>query len=60
MSVPILYKEKSQCCGCGACGDVCSKGAISFFVDEQGFMYPEINEEKCIECEMCLRVCPFK
>lgn len=28
--------------------------------DEEGFEYPRINEDKCVHCGMCLRVCPIK
>lgn len=27
--------------------------------DEQGFLYPKVNEEKCIECKLCEDVCPI-
>lgn len=29
----IQVTDKSRCCGCNACGDVCPKDAISFHID---------------------------
>lgn len=26
--------------------------------DEEGFKYPSINKEQCIECGLCEKVCP--
>jgi coenzyme F420-reducing hydrogenase beta subunit len=26
--------------------------------DGEGFLYPEINEEKCIHCNKCIEICP--
>ena len=51
--------KKSSCCGCKVCASVCSKKAISFNFDEEGFWYPQIDELKCIHCNMCHAVCPF-
>lgn len=28
--------------------------------DEEGFEYPHINEEICVRCGMCMKVCPIK
>ena len=28
--------------------------------DEEGFEYPQINEEICVRCWMCMKVCPIK
>ena len=28
--------------------------------DENGFIYPKINQDICIECGICLRVCKFR
>nr|WP_238299913.1 4Fe-4S binding protein [Eubacterium sp. MSJ-33] len=28
--------------------------------DEEGFEYPEIDEDACVRCQQCVRVCPFK
>lgn len=58
--IPKLYKNKEDCCGCTACASVCPKQAISMQEDEDGFEYPEIDTLKCVECQMCMKVCPFK
>ena len=57
---PILYDTKEKCCGCAACYDICPKGAISLIPDEEGFIYPIIDEGKCICCFQCIKVCPLK
>lgn len=28
--------------------------------DREGFLYPQINEQKCIKCKRCVKVCPVK
>ena len=58
--VPMLYKEKSLCCGCTACFSICPKSAIKMIEDNEGFDYPFIDEVKCIRCYMCVKVCPIK
>lgn len=50
--------QKTECCGCNACGDVCPKNSISFQKDNEGFLYPVINHATCIECGLCEKVCP--
>lgn len=56
----VLYENKKDCCACGACLNVCPKGAISMKPDDQGFVYPEIDRDKCIECGGCKQVCKFR
>ena len=55
----INITDKSQCCGCNACGDVCTHKAITFRTDIEGFWYPEVNKELCIDCGLCEKVCPI-
>lgn len=55
----INITNKIDCCGCNACGDVCAKQAISFKSDNEGFWYPEVDMEKCIDCGLCEKVCPI-
>lgn len=54
----IQIKDKSKCCGCCACVDVCAHHAITLKTDIEGFWYPKVDKEKCIECGLCEKVCP--
>lgn len=58
--VPRLHVERGDCCGCSACYAVCPVGAISMQPNEEGFLYPVIDETKCIRCQRCIGVCAFK
>lgn len=55
----IQIIDKSKCCGCNACGDICPKKAITFNNDNEGFWYPEVDLHKCIDCHLCEKVCPI-
>lgn len=50
--------SKIDCCGCEACYNSCSFDAIQMRQDLEGFYYPQINEDKCTECNRCEKVCP--
>lgn len=45
------------CCGCGLCENVCPVAAIEFVSDAAGFLYPKVNEKKCIKCGACVKNC---
>ncbi|MDD4320860.1 MAG: 4Fe-4S dicluster domain-containing protein [Acidaminococcaceae bacterium] len=55
-----LFNNKQDCCGCTACKSICSEQAISMLPDEEGFQYPEINRNLCVECGLCKKVCVFQ
>ena len=49
---------KKQCVGCTACGQACLKNAIEFEYNDEGFLYPVVISDKCVQCGICLEVCP--
>ena len=49
-----------NCCGCSACLHICPENCITMKEDIEGFLYPMINEGKCIHCHKCERVCPIQ
>ena len=51
--------RSSECCGCTACVSSCPKGCIEMRNNEEGFAYPHRDLDKCIECGLCEKVCPF-
>lgn len=55
----IIIKSKYDCCGCGACAQRCPHNAIELIQDNEGFLYPQIDESICIDCGLCERVCPI-
>ncbi len=52
--------SKSKYCGCGACAQVCPTGCIQMRRDREGFQYPFIKKQQCIQCKQCRIVCPMK
>lgn len=57
MSISNL--EKNKCCGCMACVNICPSCAISISKDKDGFIYPAVDSEKCVECHLCEKICGF-
>lgn len=55
----VVIRDKKDCCGCNACGDICLKHAITFEEDEEGFWYPKIDKTICVNCGLCQKVCPM-
>ena len=54
----IQLNSKYDCCGCSACAQSCPKECIIMRADEEGFLYPQIDTDTCINCGLCERVCP--
>lgn len=55
-----LFHEKKNCCGCGACYSICPKNAIKMTEDQNGFIYPQIDKDKCVQCGLCKTVCNYQ
>lgn len=47
-----------NCCGCSACLQKCPQKCISMQQDREGFYYPKVDLQKCINCGLCEKVCP--
>lgn len=55
----INIVHKAHCCGCEACVNSCPQRCITMVEDSEGFLYPMIEVEKCIDCGACERSCPI-
>lgn len=54
----IFTGIKEACSGCGACTQICAKSALTMKADEEGFLYPVMDSEKCVKCGLCDSRCP--
>lgn len=55
----IEISSKDRCCGCYACANGCPNECIKMVSDEEGFWYPKIDKNECIDCGLCEIVCPI-
>lgn len=53
----LTKHDKKDCNGCGICTIGCPTNAIKMVEDNEGFFYPQIDEEKCIKCNKCKNIC---
>lgn len=54
----INFSNKQDCCGCHACMQKCPKHSITMKMDEEGFLYPNVDKTTCVDCGLCEKVCP--
>lgn len=47
----------NPCTGCGACVLICPSKCISLKIDSESFFSPVINNDLCIDCGLCTKVC---
>lgn len=55
----IQINKKEDCCGCESCVQTCPKQCISFEEDNEGFRYPKVLRDLCVDCGLCEKVCPI-
>lgn len=56
----IRNVSHNNCTGCSACYNICPKNAISMKEGKDGFIFPKIDNELCINCGLCLKSCPVE
>lgn len=59
MNTYLIGNEKSHCCGCSMCAFACPTNAIKMDFDFEGFSFPVVNNELCVNCNKCRSVCPM-
>lgn len=55
----VEINDKSKCCGCSACANICPKKCITMELDDEGFRYPRVNKNLCIDCGLCEKACIY-
>lgn len=55
----IKIDNKTLCSGCRACEQACPLNCIDVKTDEEGFLYPKADMQKCINCGLCEKSCPI-
>lgn len=53
--INIINNE--DCCGCAACYLICPKHCITMQADQEGFLYPHVDKQTCVDCGLCEKVC---
>jgi len=57
MRFPILC-DKITCTGCAACANICPVSCIEMKQDAEGFLFPNVDLERCTQCLLCEEHCP--
>lgn len=48
----------TECAGCRTCEKICPKQAIEMIENQEGFLIPRIDKNKCVNCGICVQKCP--
>jgi len=59
MNPAIDIIGNNNCAGCYGCFNICAQDAIEMNLNNDGFMEPSIDIEKCIYCGICQKYCPI-
>lgn len=49
---------KDKCTGCSLCALICPRKCVKMQPNEEGFYYPQVNENICVDCGLCFTNCP--
>lgn len=55
--IKLNEENRNLCCGCEACKEICPVNCITMEYDSEGFLFPVVDKEKCINCNKCVNVC---
>ena len=55
--IKLNKENRNFCCGCEACKEICPINCITMEYDSEGFLFPVVDKEKCINCNKCVNVC---
>lgn len=55
----MIIVSPENCCGCRACLQVCPRSAIQVIYDDYGFEQIRVNDDLCINCGKCRKICPI-
>ena len=56
----INITDKALCNGCSTCTVSCPVDeCITMNIDSEGFFYPQVNLDVCVDCHKCEKVCPY-
>lgn len=57
-NIVVSRETVPNCTGCAACQNACNLGAIEMVPDKEGFVYPQVDSKKCVQCGKCAKSCP--
>lgn len=55
----IHFDFDTYCYGCGNCANICPVDAIQMIENAEGFLIPQIDKKKCIDCGICEKKCIY-
>lgn len=53
-----IQTVQNRCVGCRSCEQNCPKQCISMEDNKEGFWYPTVSTDICVDCGKCLEACP--
>lgn len=54
-----VFSLGERCTGCAACFASCPHRAITMRENQEGFLFPHLNESLCVNCGKCDQSCPI-